>query len=77
MHFAKPADFKFPQEKVLKVGRTEGGVTSIEGQVVNSRAPDVAIYLRTYLRAALAFIKAPLNGLRARVRRWSSRDNSR
>ena len=28
--FAKPVDFKFPQEKVSnKVGRTEGGVTSL------------------------------------------------
>jgi len=36
------------------------GVTSIDGQLVNSRAPDIAIYLRTYLRmylrTALAFI---------------------
>ena len=39
--FAKPADFKFPQEKV---GRTVGGVTSVEGQLVNSQAPDIAIY---------------------------------
>ena len=53
MHFAKPADFKF------KVGRTVGRVTSIEGQQMKSRAPDVAIYLRTYLRMALAFITAP------------------
>ena len=48
MHFAKPADFKF------KVGRTVGRVTSIEGQQMKSRAPDVAVYLRTYLRMALA-----------------------
>ena len=28
--FAKPVDFEFPQEKVSnKVGRTEGGVTSL------------------------------------------------
>jgi len=33
-----------------------GGVTSIDGQLVNSRAPDIAIYLRKYLRAALALI---------------------
>ena len=46
-------------KRKTKVGRTVGGVTSIEGQLVNSRAPDVAIYLRTYLRAALAFIAAP------------------
>ena len=56
MHFAKPADFKFPQEKVLRLAEQWGGVTPIEGQLVNSRAPDVAIYLRTYLRKALAFI---------------------
>jgi len=31
-------------------------VTSIDGQLVNSRAPDIAIYLRTYLRVALVFI---------------------
>ena len=42
--FAKPADFKFPREKV---GNTVGEVTFIEGQ-----PPDVAIYLRTYLRAS-------------------------
>ena len=47
MHFAKPVDFKFPQEKVLRLAESIGGVTSIEGQLVNSRAPDVAIYLRS------------------------------
>ena len=26
-----------------KVGRTVGGVTSIEGQLLNSRAPDIAL----------------------------------
>ena len=30
---AKPAEFEFPQEKV---GRTAGGVASLEGQLVNS-----------------------------------------
>ena len=30
-----------------KVGRTVGGVTSIEGRLVNFRAPDKAIYLHT------------------------------
>jgi len=35
---AKPAEFKFPREKVLaKVGRTAGGVASLERQLVNSR----------------------------------------
>ena len=33
--FAEPADFKFPQD--TKVGRTVGGVTSIEGQPWFSR----------------------------------------
>jgi len=31
-------------------------VTAKEEQLVNSRAPDIAIYFRTYLCAALAFI---------------------
>ena len=63
MHFAKPAGFNFPQEKVLRLAaRTVGGVISIEGPLVNSRAPDVAIYLRTYLRAA--FYHSAVNGLR-------------
>ena len=39
-----------------EVGRTEGGMTSIKEQLVNSQAPDIAIYLRTYLCLALAFI---------------------
>jgi len=43
-----------------EVGRTVGGMTSIKGQLVNSRASDIAIYLhiylRMYLRTALAFI---------------------
>ena len=31
---AKPADIEFPREKVgTKVGRTAGGVTSLEGQL--------------------------------------------
>ena len=35
--FAKPADFKFPREKVLRLAlKTAGGVTSLEGQLVNS-----------------------------------------
>ena len=45
--FAKPADFKFPREKVLRL--TVGVMTAIEEQLVNSRAPDIAIYFRTYL----------------------------
>ena len=55
--FAKPADFKFQREKV---DRTVDGVTSIEGQLVNSRAPDIVIYLRTYFCAALPFIAVAL-----------------
>ena len=47
-----------------KVGRTVGVVTAIEEQLVNSRAPEIAIYFRTYLCA---------NSLRERVRYWSSR----
>ena len=39
------ADFEFP-----KVDRTAGGVTSQEGQLVNSRPPEIGIYLRTYTR---------------------------
>ena len=49
--FGMPADFEFPREKVLKVDRTAGGVTSPKGQLVNSRVPEIAIYLRTHLRA--------------------------
>ena len=45
--FAMQADFEF-----LKVDRTAGGVTSQEGQLVNSRPPEIAIYLRTSLRAS-------------------------
>ena len=41
-----------------KVGRTVGVVTAIEEQLANSRAPDIVIYFRTYLCAALAFIAA-------------------
>ena len=61
--FARPADLKNPREEGTKVDRTVSGVTSIEGQLVNSRALDIAIYLRTYLRA---------NSLRACARLWSS-----
>ena len=35
-----------------KVGRTAGVVTSLVAQLVNSRAPELAIYLCTYLRAS-------------------------
>ena len=53
--FAKPADFKSSSMREgTKGGRTVGGVTSVEGRLVNSQAPDIAIYLCT----ALAFIAA-------------------
>ena len=55
--FGMPADFEFPREKVLKVDRTAGGVTSPKGQLVNSRVPEIAIYLRTHL-CARPFIAA-------------------
>ena len=35
-----------------KVGRTAGGMTSLGRQLVNSRAPEITIYLRTYWRAS-------------------------
>ena len=39
--FAKPADFEFPHEKMLlKVGRWDD-IGSLEGQLVNSRPPEV------------------------------------
>ena len=46
---AIPADFQFPQEKVLKLTlRTAGGVTSLEGQPLNSREPEIGsdIFMR-------------------------------
>ena len=62
--FAKPADFEFPHEKILlKVGRWDD-IGSLEGQLVNSRPPEVAIYLRTYLRAS--FHRGGVNSLRTR-----------
>ena len=46
-----PADFEFPQEKVLRLTEQHaGGVTLLEGQLVNSRVPEIAIYLSTHLR---------------------------
>ena len=43
-----------------KAGRTERGVTSIEGKMVNSRVPDIAMYLCT------AFHDSGVDSLRAR-----------
>ena len=45
------------------VGRTAGGVRSLEEQIVNSRAPEIMIYLRTYLRAS--FHWCSINSLHA------------
>ena len=47
------ADFEFPREKVLRLAEQQvHGVTSLEGELVNSRMPEIAIYLRMYLRAS-------------------------
>ena len=46
------------------VGRTAGGVRSLEEQVVNSRAPKITIYLCTYLHAP--FQRCSVNSLHAR-----------
>ena len=58
--FARPADLKNPREEGTKVDRTVSGVTSIEGQLVNSRALDIAIYLRTYLREQFTRVRSTL-----------------
>ena len=36
------------------VGRTAGGMRLLEGQMVNSQALEVTIYLHTYLHALLS-----------------------
>ena len=41
--FAKTADFEFLREKVLRLAEQQ--VTSLERQLVNSRAPEIAVYL--------------------------------
>ena len=48
--FAMPADFEF---LLRLLNRTAGGVTSQEGQLVNSRPPEIHVviyYKHTYLR---------------------------
>ena len=70
--FTKPADFE--QTVDSKVGRTAGEVISLEGKLVNSRAPEIACFLflffiiiyflRMYIRAS--FHRSGVNSLRAR-----------
>ena len=58
MSFAKPADFKFPQEKVLSLAEQQVGKrTTLE------RLNYIAIYLGTYLRAS--FHCSGVNSLQA------------
>ena len=45
----------------IKVDRTAGGITSLEGQLVNSRVPEIAIYLHMYLHAS--FHRSGINSL--------------
>ena len=42
--YAKPADFEVSTREGTKIGRIVGGVASLEGQLVNSRAHEIAIY---------------------------------
>ena len=53
----KPADFEFPQEKVLRSAKQQVGVISLEGQLSS------AIHLRTYIYArpfiAMASARVP------------------
>ena len=52
--FAKPADIEFPREGT-KVGRTSGGVISLGGRLVNSRALDERfIYAHIHMRPFIA-----------------------
>ena len=57
-----------------KAGRTVRGLTSLEGKMVNSRVPDIAMYLHTYLRTA--FHDSGIDSLRARIWNWFSRKKS-
>ena len=43
--FAKPADLEFLREKVLHSAEQQT-VTSLEGQLMNSRAPDICTYVQ-------------------------------
>ena len=42
--FTKPADFELLREKALRLAEQQA-VTSLEGELVNSRVPEIAIYL--------------------------------
>ena len=60
--FVKPADFKFPQQKVLRlVEQQVGGDITRSWQLVNSRATEIVIYLHTYLR--VSFHRSGVNSL--------------
>ena len=52
--FTKPADFEFPKLRLSE--QQVHGVISLEKE--NSRAPELAIYLRTLLRAPFPKIAA-------------------
>ena len=41
--YAKPADFKVFTREGTKIGRTVGGVASLEGQLVNSRVHELIV----------------------------------
>ena len=56
MDFLSQLTSNFSMREGTEVGRTVGEMTSIKGQLVNSRAFDIVIYLRMYLCMALAFI---------------------
>ena len=55
--FAKPADFELHERRYYMVGRTAGGVRSLEGQMVNFQRLN---YARIYAR------RCGVNSLRAR-----------
>ena len=46
MHLLSHLTLNFSTREGTKVDRTAGRVTSLERQLVNSRAPEIAIYLR-------------------------------
>ena len=48
MHLLSQLTLNSKRERT-KVGRTAGGVTSLGRELVNSLAPEIVIYLRTYL----------------------------
>ena len=47
--FAKRRDVEFPRQKVYGWQNSIVGSDQIQGRLVNSRAPEIVIYLRTYL----------------------------